>query len=82
MYLKRSQLTMFQTLQDRLKKESGKLADECDIIKRSISQYVSGMVCEADNIASLEVSKAKQCDLTVEDTLLLLEKLIAEDCSK
>ena len=70
---------LFQDLQDRLKRESGKLADECDVIRRSISQYVSGIVCDEDNTDSIEVSKAKRGDMTIEDTLTLIEKLIDED---
>lgn len=69
----------FADLQDRLKRESGKLSDECEAIKRSIKQYIDGIVCDEDNTDFSEVKKAKNGDLTIEDTILLLEKLIGSD---
>lgn len=65
--------------QERLKKESGKLSAECSTIRKSIEQYIGGIVCDEDNTDNAEVLKAKSGDLTVEDTLALLEKLIADD---
>ena len=70
---------LFSNLQERLKRESGALADECDTIKRSIAQYIGGIVCDEDNADSIEVEKAKKGNLTTEDTVALLEKLILED---
>ncbi len=70
---------LFGDLQERLKRESGKLSDECDTIKRSISQYIGGIVCDEDNIDYIEVSKAKNDSLPTEEVLKLLEKLIADD---
>lgn len=70
---------LFSNLQERLKRESGALADECDTIKRSIAQYIGGIVCDEDNADSIEVEKAKKGNLTTEDTVVLLEKLILED---
>ena len=72
---------LYQTLQDRLKKESGKLYDECEVIKRSISQYIGGIACNEDNTLFIEVQKAKDGELTTVDTISLLEKLIADDKS-
>ena len=69
----------YQNMQERLKRESGKLSDECDAIRRSISQYINGIVCDDDNTDSIEVTKAKNGDITIEDTLTLLEKLISDD---
>ena len=70
---------LFRDLQDRLKRESGKLSDECEVIKRSISQYIGGIVCDEDNTDFIEVSKAKNGNMTIEDTIALLEKLIGDD---
>ena len=69
----------FADLQERLKRESGKLSDECDATKRSIKQYIDGIVCDEDNTDFIEVSKAKNGDLTIEDTISILEKIIADD---
>lgn len=70
---------LFGDLQERLKRESGKLSDECDTIKRSISQYIGGIVCDEDNTDYIEVSKAKNGSLPTEEVINLLEKLIADD---
>ena len=71
----------FSILQERLKKESGKLADQCDDLNKSIAQYIAGIVCDEDSTDLLQVEKAKKGELSTEDTLLLLEKLIADDKS-
>ena len=70
---------LFCNLQERLKRESGALADECTTIKRSISQYIGGIVCDEDNVDYIEVEKAKKGNMTTEDTVALLEKLIVTD---
>lgn len=70
---------LFGDLQERLKKESGNLSRECDTIKQSISQYIEGIVCDEDSVDSFEVEKAKKGDLTMEDIVALIEKLIIED---
>lgn len=69
----------FKDLQEKLKRESGNLFDECETIRKSIDQYIGGIVCDKDNTDFIEVEKAKSGDLTTEDTILLLEKLIADD---
>ena len=70
---------LFQNFQDRLKRESTDFADQCEIIKRSLAQYINGMVCDADSTELIEVGKAKNGELTIEDTIALLEKLIQYD---
>lgn len=72
----------YSNLQDRLKRESGVLADECTGIKRSISQYINGIVCDEDSVSSIEVEKAKKGSLTTEDTIALIEKLLSDDEEK
>ena len=66
-------------LQERLKRETSELASECDRIRRSIAQYIGGIVCDEDNTDSIELEKAKKGDMTVEDTVALLKRLIADD---
>lgn len=69
----------FAALQERLKKEAGKLYDVCEIIKRSISQYVAGIVCDENSPNAIEVKKAQNGDLLTEDIIALLEKIIKDD---
>ena len=70
---------LYSNLQEKLKRESGALADECDAIKSSITQYIGGIVCDEDNVDFIEVEKAKNNDLTTEDTITLINKLIKDD---
>ena len=69
----------YYVLQDKLKSESGKLSHEYDAIKSSIEQYINGIVCEEENTCFDEVCNAKDGDLTTEEIVELLEKLIADD---
>lgn len=72
---------LYATLEERLKRESSALADECEILKRSISQYIGGIITDENQTDYPEVLKAKKGELTLEDTLILLEKLINDDNS-
>lgn len=69
----------YYVLQEKLKSESGKLSHEYDAIKSSIEQYINGIVCDEDNVCFAEVCNAKNGDLTKEEIVELLEKLIADD---
>lgn len=69
----------FSDLQERLKSEYGTAAEKCADVRMSISQYTDGIVCQNEHPNFNEVEKAKSGNLTTEDTLILLEKLIADD---
>ena len=70
---------LYQNLQERLKNESIKLSAECKRIDESISQYVSGIVCDENSTDIIEVTKAKNKELPISNIMLLLEKLIKDD---
>ena len=70
---------LFSDLQERLKRESGTLHAECESIRSSITQYIDGIVCDVDNVDYIEVEKAKNGDVSIEDTVTLIEKLISDD---
>lgn len=70
---------MFSELQVRLRKQADEIKSECDRIRRSIEQYVGDIVCDEDSVDSIEVAKAKNGDLTTEDTIELIGKLLQED---
>ena len=69
----------YYILQEKLKSESGKLKYEYDAIKSSIEQYINGIVCDEENECFQEVKNAKNGDLTTEEIVELLRKLIAND---
>lgn len=69
----------YQVLQDRLKSESAELSREYDNAKLSLSQYVSGILCDEDSLLSLELDKAKAGNMLTADILALLDRLISDD---
>ena len=73
---------LFQSLQDKLKRESGKLSDQCAAAQNSLTQYINGITADENDAWSIEVAKAKDGALPVGDTLILLETLIRQDESR
>ena len=72
----------FSRLQERLKKESGAVGEECTFLRNSILQYMGGIVCEEDLVYYPLAEQAKKGELTIEDTLKLIEKLLEEEGAK
>ncbi len=66
-------------LQEKLKVESGKLSHEYDSIKSSISQYINGITVDEESIYFPDVVKAKSEELSFEETVKLIKKLISDD---
>ena len=69
----------YSDLQSRLKSEASELNNNCSQIRQSISQYISGIHCDDSSLLSIDVTKAKKDDLSTEDCIVLIEKLIKED---
>lgn len=70
---------LFSDLQERLKRESENLNNTCQTIRRSITQYIGGIVCDEEYPDFKSVEDARSGNMTTEDTLMLLETLIAAD---
>lgn len=70
---------LFQSLQDKLKRESGSLNDQCTAAKNSLSQYINGIAVDENDVLSIEVAKAKAGELPTGDTISLLDTLIRQD---
>ena len=67
----------FQTLQERLKGASGELKEQCEAAKRSVAQYLSGVL--AGEVDEEEAVKARRGELPVAEAMELLENLLARD---
>ncbi|MBO5238792.1 MAG: SMC family ATPase [Lachnospiraceae bacterium] len=72
----------FQSLQERLKEESGKLSRQCELSRNSVKQYVEGLQWEDSDMMSLEVEKAKGNQLPIKEVVELVEKLLQQDGQK
>lgn len=70
---------LFQSLQERLKKESGALNDRCAALRNSLRQYIDGILAEDGDPRGPDLEKARRGELPLGDTLALLEELIAQD---
>lgn len=62
-------------LESKRKEVYGEVADG----KKSIEQYVAGIVVDEDNVLVNEVRKAKSGEMILEDIITLLEQLLKED---
>lgn len=69
----------YQALQDRLKSESGALSKQFENAKLSVNQYINGIICDEDDVLSLEVQKAKDGRMMISDVVELLSSLIDKD---
>ena len=69
----------FQNLQDKLKREAGELNDKCTAARSSLTQYIHGIDAEETDIWRPEIRKAKADELPVEETMDILQQLIAND---
>ena len=70
---------LFQILQDKLKRESGTLNDQCEAARNSLKQYINGIIADDADVLSLEVKRAKSGELPLSDVLVLLQTLIDQD---
>ena len=69
----------YQTLQNRLKIESGELSKEYDRVKDSVNQYINGILCDEDDVLSIDVDKAKSGNMMTADVVELIGKLVEKD---
>ena len=70
---------LFQTLQENLKRDAGRLNEQCTAARNSLTQYINGISVDGDDVLSIEVAKAKEGALPIEETTGLLETLIQQD---
>lgn len=70
---------LYRNLQEKLKDESGELNKQCEAAKGSIRQYIDGIVCDEDDVLSIEVKKAKDGALPTGETISLIEEVLRKD---
>ena len=70
---------LYSDLQNKLKQEASSLDNNCSKIRQSITQYISGINCDESSLHCVQVSKAKNSELPIDECILLLENLLAED---
>lgn len=73
------QTKYYQTLQFEMKDQARTLYGQCQDIKNSVKQYISGILCDEDDTLSIEVEEALAGKKTGEDIVALLKKLLLQD---
>lgn len=69
----------YQTLQDKLKSESGALNRQCEALKNSVKQYINGVMCDEDDVLFEQLLNAQKGLMTINDTVELIEKILDQD---
>ena len=70
---------LYSDLQNKLKQEASSLDNNCLQIRQSITQYIAGINCDESSLHCVQVSKAKNNELPIDECISLLENLLAED---
>lgn len=69
----------YTALQARLENEQKTVAKQVDSGRKSIAQYIDGIMADKDDVLFPDVEKAVSGEMTTEDTVDLLDKLIDQD---
>ena len=69
----------YRILQDKIKSEYSLVKNEYEAAEKSVGQYISGILCDEDNVLYLETRKAVSGEMTLEDVIALIEKILEED---
>lgn len=70
---------LYSDLQNKLKQEASSLDNSCLQIRQSITQYIASINCDESSLHCVQVSKAKNNELPIDECISLLENLLAED---
>lgn len=76
------QTERFLNLQKKLFGEAKELYGKCQDLRKSIEQYIQGILCDEESVLFLEVEKAKTAEIPTEKILELLDELEKEDSEK
>ena len=70
---------LYQRLQDDLKQEAAALAQRCDAGRRSVEQYIAGVMCPEDDPAFPSLEAARQGRLPAQEAADLIAGLLEAD---
>lgn len=71
----------YQTLQMRIKDQAKEAYGACEDAKKSVRQYVQGILCDQGDSLFLSAERARKGEMPITDTIGLIEKLVAQDVS-
>lgn len=74
--------SFYENLQNKLKLDLSETESEYEKLSQSIKQYIAGAVCDVDDVLNIELEKAKNQELTFEDSLMLIKDILKSDTLK
>lgn len=69
----------YRILQERIKNEYSAVKNECEAAERSVKQYISGILCDENDVLNIEAEKAKNGEMLVENVVELIERILEND---
>ncbi len=72
----------YLSLQDMLEAARKETRTQVDAGRKSVEQFIAGILADADDVLSADAERAKKGQMTTEDVIELLERLIAQDSTR
>ncbi len=69
----------YRILQDKLKIQSGALSKKYDEIKSNVKQYINDILCDENDVLSIEIDKAKLGNMMTSDIIEVVNKIVEKD---
>lgn len=69
----------FEELQEELKRKSGTLNEECNLLMSNLKLHIDSILVGEDDILSSQVLKAKSGEMPMKEVLSTVQKLIVQD---
>lgn len=69
----------YRILQDKIKSEYSAVRNEYEAAQSSVKQYISGILCDENDVLNIEATKARNGEMTVEDVVELINKILEND---
>lgn len=69
----------YQSFQERLKSESGDLSRRCEAAKNSVQQYISGVLCNEEDVLNVRLKAAKSGNMLTEEVIELIGEILDQD---
>ncbi len=70
---------LFETLQNEIKREYLSLMSSHKELRQSVNQYIRGFLCDKDDVLFLNLEKAKNGEMLIDEVVSLAEKIISSD---
>ncbi len=69
----------YAAVQERLRSETKKIKEACELLKDRSRQDIGRIQCGSEDVLTLEAEKAKEDRLTAEEIMELLDRLVSQD---